>query len=311
MNEPTSSSPASDTATSARAPIRVLLVDDHTVVVLEELDGGTGALLTQAMSTAALAERMDTTPLGALAATQVAMDVQELEPIDPAVTQRRVMTLIAVLMALGQVMTGAYVIASGTVEEKTSRVMEVVVAKVHPRLLLTGKLLGLGAVLLAQLLFFVAVGLVGLMVSPDLSIPDGLLASSAEILLWYLLGFAIFGALFSVAAALSSRQEDMAQKMAPMMYLLFAAFAAGFYAFGNPDTVLSRIVTYVPFTAPAVLPARQAAGAIAAWELALAIVVTLVGAALAVRLAGRVYTAGVLRTRGTATVRTVLRSGEE
>jgi ABC-2 type transport system permease protein len=210
-------------------------------------------------------------------------------------------------MALGQVMGGAYMIGSGVVEEKASRVVEVLVAKLHPRLLLTGKLVGLAAVLLTQLVLFVLVGLAAVALSPDLTVPDGLVAVSGSVLLWYLLAFAMYGSLFSVAGALSSRQEDMAQKMAPMMYVLFASFGAAFYAFGNPDALLTRIVSYVPFTAPAVLPARQASDALSVPEAATAIVVALLIAALCVRFAGRVYTAGALRTRGTSTLRRTLR----
>lgn len=304
-----------DDRAEARARLRdealdVVVVDASSVLVLEDIDAGTADLLQRAMSTTALADLLERSPSSALAATDVPMTVEQLEPVDPEVIERRVVTLIAVMLALGQVMTGAYVIASGTVEEKTSRVIEVVVSKVHPRTLLTGKLVGLGLVLFGQLIVFVIVGLAGMAISPDISIPTGLGASAGAVVFWYLLAFAIYSSLFSIAAALSARQEDMAQKMAPMMYVLFAAFAAGFYAFGNPDALITRILTYVPFTAPAVLPARQAAGAIPAWEVVAAVAVTLLAAVAAVRFAGRVYTAGALRTRGTSTVRKTLQSAD-
>jgi hypothetical protein len=72
----------------------------------------------------------------------------------------------------------------------------------------------------------------------------------------------------------------MAQKMAPMMYVLMLSFGAAFYAFFNPETVMARVVTFIPFTAPAVLPARQAADALTVLEAGGAIIVALMGAAL-------------------------------
>ena len=286
--------------------VDAVIADTSTVVVAEQLDPALAAWLQAAMDGARLATTLGTGPAEALAASRATMAVDILEPPDPDDTQRRVITLVGVLLAFGQVFGGAFVVANGLVEEKTSRVIELVVAKAHPRILLTGKLVGLFAVLTVQLLVMVAVGLAAVAISPDLSIPAGLGGAIGAILFWYLLAFAIYGALFSIAGALSARQEDMALKMQPMMYLAFAAFGAAFYASANPDALLSIVASYVPFTAPTVVPARQVAGVVAGWEIALSVVVTVAAAWLAVRLAGRVYTGGALRTRGASTLRATI-----
>lgn len=301
----------SDRAAAAAAledeEVQAVLVDGTTVLVVENLDLQLRSLLQGAASTAQLAAELDATPEDVLASTGVALTVEQLEPVDPAAAQRRSLVYFGVLAALGQVIGGAFLVANGVVEEKSSRVIEVVMAKVRPRVLLTGKLLGLGLVCLLQLVIFVAVGLVAAAVSPDLSIPPGLLGASGMILLWYVLAFAIFASLFSIAGALTARQEDMAQKVQPMMYLLFLVFGAAIYAFNQPDATLTTVASFVPFTAPAVMPARAAVTTLAAWETPLAVVLTLAGAAAAVWLAGSVYSGGALKLRGTTSLREALR----
>lgn len=283
--------------------IDAVIAGADTVAVAEQLEPSLAAWLQAAMDSAQLATALGTDPAEALSAARVPMTVEVLDPPDPDEARRRLITLVGVLLAFGQVFGGAFVVANGLVEEKTSRVVELLVAKAHPRILLTGKLVGLFAVLSLQLVILVAVGLAAVAISPDLSIPAGLGAAIGAILFWYVLAFVIYGALFSIAGALSARQEDMALKMQPMMYLAFAAFGATFYASANPDSLLSTIATYVPFTAPTVVPARQVAGVVAIWEIALAVLVTVAAAGLALRFAGRVYTGGALRTRGTSTLR--------
>jgi ABC-2 type transport system permease protein len=284
-------------------------VGNDTIVVLEELGPAAGAALQAASDVAGLAGELGVAPVEALATLRTPLQLEVLHPPDPGDTPRRVATLVGVLLALGQVMGGAFVIASGLVEEKATRVVEVLVAKIHPRHLLVGKLVGLYAVLTLQLVVFVAVGLAGLALSPDLDVLEGLLPATGAILAFYTLGFVIFGALFSIAGAMSARQEDMALKMQPMMFLVLAAFGAAFWASGTPDGLISQIATYVPITAPAVIPARQVAGVVAWWEVLLAVTITLATALGALRIAGRAYTGGALRTRGTTTLRALLRDG--
>lgn len=301
---------AAGRAALADGAIDVLVLDTDRVVVQQELGGGVALVLQDAATTVRLAETFDADPAEVLAGAQQPLVVDVVEPPDPQATQRQVMTLIGVFLAIGQVVGGAFVLANGMVEEKSSRVVEIVVAKARPRSLLTGKIVGLYGVLTLQLLVFVVVGFLAVAVSPDLAVPSGLPAVVLAVLAWYTLAFVIFGALFSIAAAVSARQEDMVLKIQPMMYLVFAAFGGAFYSSANPDTLLTRILSFVPFTAPTVLPARQAAGSVAAWEIAVAVALMAVTAWAALTIAGRAYSGGALRTRGTATIRETLADAE-
>jgi ABC-2 type transport system permease protein len=283
--------------------IHVLLLGGTRVAVSEGLDPVLAGQLGSAVGTVQLAEQLDVSPEQILAATAVTLDVEILDPVDPELAQRRGMTLFGVMLVLGQVMGGAFMVAYGIAEEKSSRVVEVVISKVTPRTLLTGKLVGLGLANLVQLAAMVVAGLVAVTISPDLSIPAGLVGASGMVLIWFLLAYAIFASLFSIAGAITARQEEMQQKVLPAMYLLFLVFGAAFLAYNRPDSLLTSIALYLPLTAPAVAPLLDAVTGLAAWQLLLAMASTLAGAAAAIWIAGAVYSGGALHLRGTTTVR--------
>ena len=95
-----------------------------------------------------------------------------------------------------------------------------------------------------------------------------------------------------------SRQEDLAAVIMPTTMVLVVAFIVGIQAAANPDGTLAVVTSYVPGLSPLVMPVRQAAGDVAAWEIALSVAVMLVAIALIVRLGGRVYAGALLRTGG-------------
>lgn len=204
---------------------------------------------------------------------------------------------LGVLLVLGQLTAGAFLVAYGIVEERSSRAGELLVTRVRPRTVLAGKLLGLGTASLLQLLVLVVVGLVAVMLTPHVSIPAGLAGASGTILLWYVLAFTLYASLFAIAGAISARQDDLAQKLQPTMVLLAGVFGASVYAFHAPESALTRVLALVPVTAPGVMPARAAATSPATWELPLAIALTLATAASGLWLAGTVFTPSPRTTR--------------
>ena len=114
-----------------------------------------------------------------------------------------------------------------------------------------------------------------------------------------MLGYAFYAAIFAVAASLVSRQEDLGTVIMPTTLVLVVAFFVGIQACGRLRTApLAAITSYVPGLSPLVMPVRQAAGDVALWEIALAVVLMLVAIALIVRLGGRVYAGALLRTGG-------------
>jgi ABC-2 type transport system permease protein len=115
---------------------------------------------------------------------------------------------VAVLLLYGQLISMGYFVAMGGVEEKSTRVVEVVLSTLRPRHLLAGKILGLGLLGLAQLLLALA---------------------------WFVVGYAFYAAAFGCAAALVSRQEDLQSVISPLTIVLMVGFFISFAVLEDPD----------------------------------------------------------------------------
>ncbi|WP_084127843.1 ABC transporter permease [Demequina sp. NBRC 110055] len=203
------------------------------------------------------------------------------------------------------------VIMMGVVEEKSSRVVEILLATVRPATLLGGKVLGVGLYALVQAAAMVvpavfATWYLGLL--EQFEIPLGPLLSNLAV--WFVLGFAIFTVFFGGLAALVSRQEDIGAVSTPMMLLMMVPLYLSIYLVpNNPDGAATAVLTQVPFFAPFMVPMRAAFGTIAGWEIALAIGICLATIPLLTWIAGRVYAGAVLNTGGRMKFRDALARG--
>ncbi|MCW2702349.1 MAG: transporter permease [Blastococcus sp.] len=104
------------------------------------------------------------------------------------------------------------------------------------------------------------------------------------------------------------RQEDLGTVVMPTTVVLVVAFVIGMQAAADPGGALAVITSYVPGLSPLVMPVRQAAGKVASWEMALAVVLMLVAIGLIVRLGGRIYAGALLRTSGKTKLREALKA---
>ena len=196
---------------------------------------------------------------------------------------------------------------TGVVEEKANRVVEVIVATVRPRHLLAGKVIGIGLLGLAQ------VALIGgltaiLLAAGVFNAPTSLSGSVALIVPWFALGFALYAVAYATAGAIASRSQDANSAGMPVTYTLITAFFLGYIVLSvNPSGILAHVLTVFPLTAPLVLPARSALVGVPIWEHALALLVVVASIYALVRLAGRIYTSGLLRSGPRVDLRTTLR----
>ncbi len=219
-------------------------------------------------------------------------------------------------------------IAMSVVEEKSSRVMEVVLNAASPFQLLAGKILGVGGVAFTQYGAVVVAGLVSLALldpvgslvlgqsASALSLPSGL---TPGLLLAFgvygVLGFLLYASLYAAAGSLVSRIEDVSAAVMPMTFLSMGGYFVGAYAaMGLLDigsgaiTILSQI----PFFSPFMMLGRVAIGAAEPWELILSVALLCVAIVVAVWVAARIYAAGVLlygQRPGARTVWRLLREG--
>ena len=202
---------------------------------------------------------------------------------------------IATVLLFGSILTFGLAVSYGVVEEKSSRVIEVVLSAIRPLQLLCGKVIGIGLLGLAQIALVVAVGLAAAVATDQAELPTAAPALAAIVLCFFVLGYAFYACAFAVAGAIVSRQEDLQSTTAPMSIVLGIGYFVSIGVIDSPDSTVARVFTFLPPFAPMVVPVRAAQDAIPAWELALSIALTVAGIAVALVLAARIYRRAVLR----------------
>ncbi len=196
----------------------------------------------------------------------------------------------------------------GVLEEKTTRVAEVVVSSVKPDQLLAGKILGIGAVALTQVFVWVvcAVALFAFGVqaatafggpqvaAAGIKMPTVSLGVGLALLLFFVLGFMFYTSLFAAVGAMVSNQEDVQQAQWPVMIPLIAGIIFMGPVIANPSSTIAKVVSWVPFTAPIVMPLRMALIPIP-WPELLATLAGLAAACwAAIWVSARIYRVGLL-----------------
>ncbi|SFQ14336.1 ABC transporter permease [Amycolatopsis rubida] len=223
-------------------------------------------------------------------------DVQSLEPADPRAGAKLVTGIVIAILLYVSIMTYGMFVAQGVVEEKSSRVVEILLATVRPVHLLLGKVIGLGLVGLAQLAVLAVAGLVAGGVSGVFSISSVTLGTLGWGLVWYLLGFLLYAMLYGAAGALVSRQEDTQAVVGPVNIALVIGFVAGINLLTQaPQGTATRVVSLIPLLSPVLMPARIALGTVRPWEIVLSLVLTVALIAVVTWAGARVYRNGVLR----------------
>lgn len=196
-----------------------------------------------------------------------------------------------------------YGVAMSVASEKTSRVMETLVVSAKPSRILLGKCLAMGVLGLFQLSLFLIVGALGFtfLVPEDFTIggmPLALTAftpvSALLVLLYFLLGYALYAMLNSVCGATVSRTEDLNAAMMPTILISLVSFYAAYMTIFMPNESFKRIVTYIPFTSPFIMPFRLLNETVPAGEILFSILLLAAAIILVAALSIRIYSASVL-----------------
>jgi ABC-2 type transport system permease protein len=294
--------------------IDIGLVDGSTVVTGPDSPPELVTLVTAAAAAQSLrtaAEQLDITPdaLGAL--LSAAPVVEEVEPVDEAEEQRLFLAFIGTLVLFVSIVTYGQWVLQGVVEEKSSRVVEVILGAVQPRHLLGGKVLGIGALGLIQVLAIAATGLVASRLAGPVDMPPVTFGVVMTVLVWFVLGFAFYAAGYAVAGSLVSNNEDAQNASFPLTLLLMAGYFVSTSALsGGGDNLLLQVLSIVPPFSPLVMPLRQVSGDAAAWEVVMAVILMVAAIAAMLRVGGRVYSGGLLRSGGRAKLRDAFRGSE-
>jgi ABC-2 type transport system permease protein len=241
-----------------------------------------------------------------VAAAQVG--VKFLQGPDSQRGERLAVALLIIALLYVSLVFYGNLLAQGVIEEKSSRVVELLLATVRPWQLLAGKVLGLGLVGLIQLAVLGVAGLTLAAVTGVLTIPGAAAGSVLWGLLWYLLGFALYATVFAAVGSLVSRQEDAQPVLMPVTFVLVVAFVIGFSVLArNAAGTAATVLSLVPLLSPVLMPGKIALGAAPGWQIGAALVLTLAAIVLLTALGGRIYRNAVLHMGSRVRLRDALR----
>jgi len=235
--------------------------------------------------------------------------VTSITPEDPEKDQRLIIGVVMVFLLYMSITTYGTLVAQGVVEEKSSRVVEILLSTLRPWQLMLGKVIGLGLTGLIQLLILAGAGLAMATATGSLTVSGIAVSTVLWGLLWYILGFFLYATIFAGAGSLVSRQEDTQSVLTPVTMVLVIGFIVGVnLLLQSPDGQATTVLSLIPLLSPVLMPGRIAAGLAPGWQIALSIVLTLATVALFTWLGGRIYQNAVLRTGSRVKLKDALRS---
>jgi ABC-2 type transport system permease protein len=288
-------------------------VDEDSVVVERELRPSLRAVIENAHNAVTGSQALTEAGLDP-AQVAAALDTAELRTVtlDPAADEQNTRGTIAFIGALvlyGQLLGYGFWVALGVVEEKSSRVVEVLLSAIPARTLLAGKVLGIGLLGLTQLFVIAVVAVAAAALVGSIAFEASMLQPILLVLGWFVLGYIAYACLSAAAAARVSRQEELQNATTPLTMLAMVSFFASFYVFFNPSGTSPLIVSVIPPVSALAMPIRMARGDAALWEIGLAVVLMLGLIAALIVVAGRVYEGAVLRMGAKVPLGEAWRSG--
>ncbi|MCA5922696.1 ABC transporter permease [Curtobacterium oceanosedimentum] len=220
-----------------------------------------------------------------------------IELLDPDALPGGLVYLIAIAFGVvyfASAVTFGQSIAQSVVEEKSTRVVEILMSAIPARALLAGKVLGNSVMAFAQIVAVAVAAIVTLAVTGQ----DNMFAKLGPSILWFIgffaIGFVLIASLFAAAAVLVSRQEDVGSVTTPVMMLVMIPYFLIIFAYDNP--LVLGIMSYVPFSAPIGMPMRIFLGTAEWWEPILSLVIVAASVVAVVLIGARVYENALLRT---------------
>jgi ABC-2 type transport system permease protein len=226
--------------------------------------------------------------------------------------------LIIVVMLYMALMLYGQAVLRGVMEEKQTRVAEIVISSVPPWQLLGGKVIGVGAVGLTQLAVWISSGILLLRYrepilakfgasSMSFTPPDVTVGMGLVLLLFFVAGYVFYSSLFAAVGAMVSTEQEAQQALMPIILLLVSSFVFFQPILSKPTSGLAHTLSWLPFSAPIVMPLRMAVIPVAGWDVALSLVSVAAGSYIAVWLAARIYRTGMLMYGKRPTMRELAR----
>jgi ABC-2 type transport system permease protein len=226
--------------------------------------------------------------------------------------------MIAFLMYMIMALYGQQVLR-GVMEEKTTRVAEVVVSSVRPSTLMAGKVVGVGLVAIVQQLLWIGIsGVLLTTLAPVMAklgekagtqgtvaresgraamsgmLPEIAPSLIVAVIVFFLLGYLFYASLFAAVGATVNSEQDAQQASAPIAFLLIPSIVLVQPIALAPASTLAKVFSFLPFSAPIIMPMRMSLMEVPTWEIAVSFASALAGCALALWFASRIYRVGLL-----------------
>ncbi len=219
-----------------------------------------------------------------------------LRPQPPDQEGNAAIAFIGVLLLYGQLFGYGLWVATGVIEEKSSRIVEMLLSAIRPRQLLAGKIIGIGVLGLCQLVaiagFAIGLGLA----TGAAKVPLTAVWAALLVIGWFILGFAFYASLFAAAGSLVTRIEELQNVIVPINLTILVSFIISVSSLQDPNSTIAVVASILPVSAALAMPVRMVLGAAPGWQIALSLAL-LIGSAIAlVPVGARLYEGAVLRT---------------
>ena len=290
--------------TAETSPALAQLGDAYESVSVASADAAKDAVRSGDVAAAVIADKtspagisvvgLDSAPQELIQALSVSPGVELLDPNAPDPFLQYMIAFGFGLVFFMIALTYGQQIAVSVIEEKQSRIVEILLAAIPAKALMAGKVIGNSVMALFQVLLIAGILILGMQVN-DAALPlDGLTAPIIWFVVLFAIGFVMIASLYAAAASLVSRQEDIGSTSMPVMMLIMIPYFAVLFLNDNPDAV--RIMALIPFSAPVATPLRVFLGQGALWEHLLSLGILIFSTVLAIWFAAKIYERSILRT---------------
>ncbi|MET1038287.1 MAG: ABC transporter permease [Aeromicrobium sp.] len=271
----------------------IVTQDGYEVVGDSEIDSTLSTALTTVAATSALEANAQDQGID-LEQLQSGSTVSErlLDPESDDAGGRQLVAFVFLILFYVTAVTFGMSIAQSVVQEKESRIVEILAAAVPIRAMLWGKIIGNTVLALAQILLLAVAGIGSMIAVGETELLSAVGPAVAWYVLFFVLGFVALAGLWAVAGSLASRTEDLGSTTMPGQVILFAPYLIAVVAGETVRTVVSLL----PIVSAMLMPTRIAEGGVPTWQIGVALAVNIVGAVLIVRFAARLYERTLMRT---------------
>lgn len=218
------------------------------------------------------------------------------------IIQATILVYFMLIMLFTTIITYGTWVAQGVIEEKTNRIVEMMLVTAKPWQILFGKVLGIGLIGLVQYIIWLGVLAIGLIVRKQLStLPLGHIPSSTFVLLpvFFVLGYFLYSTLYAIAGSLVNRPEEQQMAMTPVIILVLILFYMSIFGvLPAPGSTFSMVVSFIPILTPMTMFTRAVMTQVPVWQILISIVLTIVLNIVMIRFGARVYHRFALRNSG-------------